>query len=220
VDLDLSLGGGYALLSRILRRCLTERTGERLEDAFTDMMGFIAVYLAEMYVETTFNGYGTEELLKKLDLEIADHHMLLARNEHHERPAAKVDGSLAKGLIHWNGRKTVASDTLAVAQSLIESLSEHKPYIFNRMMVIDIKIAVSLDGEIYQRMLFEKIKHMVEETNARIDGALAASIEIEAQGNPGLLRVPLYRSFSHDKNSLLRELYHMQANYRPCHDGL
>ena len=75
VDSDFSFGGRNALLSRIFRRCLTERTGERLEDAFTDMMGFIAVYLAEMYVETAFNGYGTEELLKKLDLEITDHHM-------------------------------------------------------------------------------------------------------------------------------------------------
>ena len=42
------------------------------------MMGFIAVYLAEMYVETAFNGYGAEELLKKLDLEVTDHHVLLA----------------------------------------------------------------------------------------------------------------------------------------------
>ena len=58
------------------------------------MVGFITVYLTEMYVETAFNGYGAEELLKKLDLEVTDHHVLLAGDEHHERPSAEIDGRL------------------------------------------------------------------------------------------------------------------------------
>ena len=64
-------------------------------------------------------------------------------------------------------------------------------------MVIDIEIAVCLDGEIYQRMLLEKLEHMVEEADAGIDCPLPRTVKIKAQGNLRFLRVPFYRRFSH-----------------------
>jgi hypothetical protein len=69
-------------------------------------------------------------------------------------------------------------------------------------MVIDIKIAIGLDREVYQRMLLEKFKHVIEEADASIDRTLACAVEIETQGNLRFLCVSLYRCFSHFRKLL------------------
>jgi hypothetical protein len=48
-------------------------------------------------------------------------------------------------------------------------MPEYKPNILDRMMVIDIKIAVRFHREVDERMLLEKIKHVIEETDACIN---------------------------------------------------
>ena len=67
------------------------------------------------------------------------------------------------------------------------------------MVIIDIKIARRLHRKVDERMLLQKVKHMVEETDARIDGPLAGTVKVQAQGNPGFLRISLYHGFSHVK---------------------
>src|SRR5262245_61618612 len=82
------------------------------------------------------------------------------------RPSRKVDDGARQRLVHRRVSRAVTRDPLFIAQSLGERLSNTDRRIFDRMVVVNLQIAFTLDFEIEQPMAREQVEHMVEKRDA------------------------------------------------------
>jgi hypothetical protein len=57
-------------------------------------------------------------------------------------------------------------------------------------MVVDLQVAVTVDGEVEQAVLGERFEHVVEEADSGVDGGLAVAVDDEGDLDVGLGRLP------------------------------
>ena len=73
-----------------------------------------------------------------------------------------------------------------VAQRLLQRLAEADADVFDRVVLIDVQIALGLHGQIDRRVLGQQRQHVVEEADAGGDLALARAVEIQLEADLGL----------------------------------
>ena len=84
--------------------------------------------------------------MDQLDVELTD---LLLRDGDvvdEERATREVDDGLHERLVERHGRLAEATDAGLVAERLAHGLAEHEPHVFHRVVVVDVQVALRLDG--------------------------------------------------------------------------
>ena len=127
------------------------------------------------------------------------------RPEDEERPAGDVEGDARQRLVHRQMDVGIAADALLVAERLHERLAERDAGVLDRVVVVDMQVALHLDREVDQRMAGEEVEHMVEEADAGRDLGLAGAVESERHGDIGLVGAAADARGAHGPLSLLVE---------------
>jgi hypothetical protein len=84
----------------------------------------------------------------------------------------------------------VACDTLFIAERLFEGLAKRNADIFNRVVLINLKVAFATDRDIEQSVAGQKRQHMIQKTNTAGDLCFTGSIERDAHRNIGFAGLP------------------------------
>src|SRR5256885_10507229 len=105
------------------------------------------------------------------------------------RPAAEVDGGGGEGFVHGHQKITGAENSTFCAQSFPKGFAESDSGVFDGVVLIDVEIAVSFDGEIESAVAGQEFEHVVEETDSGGDIGFAAAVEIEAEADIGFVGV-------------------------------
>ena len=126
-----------------------------------------------------------EELAHQFGVEGAD----LGRRELHlpdkERPARDVDGGTGQRLVHGEIEAGIAGDAAAVAERLRDRLAENDAGVLNRVVVVDVQVAVGADGDVDQRMARQLVQHVIEEADPGLHVVPAGAVEIDGNRNAG-----------------------------------
>ena len=96
----------------------------------------------------------------------------------------------------------VAGQPPLVAERLRERLAERDAGVFNRMMIVDMAIALGADGHIDERMASQLIEHVVEKADAGRNVGRARSVEVDGDLDARLLGFACDRALAHDDLSL------------------
>jgi hypothetical protein len=91
---------------------------------------------------------------------------------------------------------TVSSDSDLIPQAFADRLAQTDPNIFGCMMSIYLKISNGRNLQIDQSMLGEQDKHMIQESDSRLNFILAASIQTQMEGDIRLCRLARDRAGS------------------------
>ena len=150
------------------------------------MVRIAAAMHAQMQVHAGFVGQSLHEILHEHRLEIA--HPLLFYFDivgKINAPADIHDGG-AQCLVQWHRRLAEPPNPRAVPERLPECASKHDPDVFDHMMVIDMEVAAGLDCEVKEAMASEAREHVVEKRHASTNFAVAATVDLELDGDLGL----------------------------------
>ena len=74
-----------------------------------------------------------------------------------------------------------AGDAKLVAHGFGKCLAEHDAHVFDRVVRVDLKIALRFHGEVEQTVARERIEHVVEERDARVDIGLARAVDLKCE---------------------------------------
>lgn len=151
------------------------------------MVSIMPGQLADMQIKKAISSEGPEEFFHQLGIHFAEHRAFKCYVPAHIGSAGKVDHGIDKGFIHRHGRLPEALDTTFIAQCIGNGLSQDNADILNRVMGINLQIALGDNGQIKQTVSPESIEHMVEKPNAGIDGGLACPIQINGNDDIGLV---------------------------------
>ena len=87
-------------------------------------------------------------------------------------------------LFHRQREVAVAANARLVAQRLLHRLPEGNADVFDRVVLIDVQIALGLDVQIDRRVLGQQRQHVVEKADAGRNLAVARSRRDSAQREP------------------------------------
>ena len=121
------------------------------------MVSVLAVVAVEVKGEATVLGKGAQELGEELYVEGA---YLLGHGPQvagEVRAASEVYDGGRESLYKGSGGVGEADEVRAVSQSIVEGASEDEAGIFYGVVVIDVKVSLSLDGEIHARVVGEEV---------------------------------------------------------------
>ena len=133
----------------------------------------------DVQIHQGVGGEGLPEIFDEFAVELAD---LCGGNgdlKHEEVAAAQVEGRGDQRFFHRQREVAVAADAGFVAEGLLERLAQGNADVFDRVMLIDVQIALGLHVQIDGRMLGQKREHVIEKADAGGDVAVARAVEVE-----------------------------------------
>ena len=75
----------------------------------------------------------------------------------------------------------VAADARLVAQGLAQGLAEADADVLDRVVLVDVQVALGVDRQIDRRVLGQQRQHVVEEADAGGDLGLPDAVEVQFQ---------------------------------------
>ena len=142
-----------------------------------------AMMQKQMKVHQGVAADGRPEFLNQLSIELAD----LLRWEldpiHKRHATTQIDRRCDQRLFHRQRHVTVASDPLLIAQRLVQAATKANPDVFDRVVMINVKVADGLNLKIEKSVPSKQGQHVIEETDPGGDLILAAAIEIDRKLN-------------------------------------
>ena len=137
-------------------------------------------------------GERDEELLGERRVERPQHH----RRHRHVPMQLAAPRQIARReherLIHGKRDGSEPADAALVAERLGEHAPQHDAGVLDAVMAVHLQIALHLDAQIEQPVASERRQHVVEEPDARVDIRAARAVEIDRDGDVGLLRRALH----------------------------
>jgi hypothetical protein len=107
--------------------------------------------------------------------------------------ATEVDRHLSERFIKRNRGPAEPAYPLFCAEGLLQRLTKHDADIFHRVVIVDLSIAFGVDRQIEEPMLPEKLQHVIQKRDRRLDVASAHSIQSELNANLSFRRIPFNR---------------------------
>ena len=136
--------------------------------------------------EEAVAGQRAEEFLDQLGVHRAQHRPLEAHAPAQIGAARKIDHRIHQRFIHRHAGLAETGDPAFLADRIGQRLAEHDADILDRMVCIDMQIALGLHIEVEQPMPGECRQHMVEESYPGVDVGFTRTVEVEADENIGL----------------------------------
>ena len=128
------------------------------------------------------------KFLHEDDIEIAHKHRRGVRLINQMRATTDIDDDAGQRFVHRENKKTVTLDPDLVAERLFEGLPEHEPHILDRVVVVDLDVALGLHRQVEEPVLREEREHVVEEGHASGDFRPAATVDCQGQRDVRLRR--------------------------------
>ena len=107
-------------------------------------------------------------------------------------------------LVHRHMHVGIAGDALHVAERLLDRLAERDADVLGGVVVVDVQVALGLDGQVDAGMARQQVEHVVEEADAGRDRRRAGAVEIDRDLDVGFLGGALDRTFAHERVSSRR----------------
>src|ERR1700733_5077320 len=157
-----------------------QRAGDGLELGLDDVGGVAAVEEVDVQAEAGRGRQRLRDVLGKRGVVAADHRRHPGRLVvHHVGAAGQVDGGPDEGLVERDERVAEPGDAGLVAQRLAQRLAERDRGVLDRVVRVDLGVALGADGETETAVLAELVEHVVEERDAGLDLDRAGAVEVE-----------------------------------------
>jgi hypothetical protein len=117
--------------------------------------------------------------------------------------AREVYMDRSQAFVHGYKGRSVPADSLFSAESLLERTAQANPDILDSMVVIDLRISPSPQGQVKKSMGAKKGQHMIEKGNGTSNPVFPRSIQVQFNLNLRLLGFSLYFALPHHVLSLL-----------------
>jgi hypothetical protein len=134
----------------------------------------------------------TKKLLDQVDIKIAGFTDFECDSIREECPIGDVDHDSAQGLVHGNDRMTVSPDSFLCSERLAQRFPQANPYVFDRVMMIDLRIPFGTQLQVHKTMNSHEGEHVIHERDAGIDLGRTFPIEPEEELYIRLFRFSLY----------------------------
>ena len=100
-------------------------------------------------------------------------------------------------LVHRHVHVGIAGDAAHVAERLLHRLAERDADVLGGVVVVDMQVALGLDGQVDARMARQQIEHVVEEADAGRNRRCAGAVEIDRDLDVGFLGGALDAGLAH-----------------------
>ena len=98
-----------------------------------------------------------------------------------EVPAAQIERGGDQRLFHRQREVAVAADAGLVAQGLLQRLAEADAHVLDRVVLIDVQVALGLNVQVDRRVLGQQRQHVIEEADAGGDLRCARAVEVQLE---------------------------------------
>jgi len=130
---------------------------------------------------------GLRETLKKIfhqfDLEIANAFGSNLCLYDATRPAAKIYSGSGERFVHGHQEITGAHNAALAAEGSLQGFAQRDADIFDRVMLVHVKIAVGVHLQIKRAVPCDQLEHVVEEADSGSDASLSASVQVQLQAD-------------------------------------
>jgi len=170
--------------------CHLECAGQSLEDTFNLVM-LVLPFGLDVEIHLGSIAEALEEVQEHLRRHLANLLTLEIGLPHQPGAPAKVETDAAEAVVHRQ-RITVALNAALVAQGAQQTFAKCQGGIFDGVMLVDVQVTLATNGQVNHSVLANLLEHVVEETQACLDVALAVAVEVNLHEDVGLLRSALY----------------------------
>src|SRR5690606_29219248 len=84
-----------------------------------------------------------------------------------------------------------------VADGRREGLPQRDADVFDRVVIVDVGVAVAMDVEVDETMTRDLVEPVIEEGHAGIDALAAGAVDVDGHANAGFLGVAGYSGSTH-----------------------
>src|SRR5439155_11250468 len=158
----------------------TQRSGESFEQGFDLMMRGAPIKAAQMNVGAGGLCKSLEKIFEQLDGKVADAIGFDLCVDNAMRAAADVDCGGGESFVHRHQEISGAKNSFFRAERFLHSFAEGDADVFDRVVLIDVEIALGADGEIECTVTSDEIEHVMEKTDACGDFGFTAAVDCEA----------------------------------------
>ena len=147
------------------------------------MVGILATQVVDVQGHAGMIDQAMEEFGNQIHIETADHGTRVIDVVFEAGPAGEVDDDARQRFIERHITVAIAGEPLLVAPGLGQRLAKGDADILDRMMGVDMQIALDIDIKVDQAVTGNLIQHVIEERYASGKLALAGAIEVETHGD-------------------------------------
>lgn len=104
---------------------------------------------------------------------------------------AEIDRRSGESFVHWHQKIAGAEDAAFVADGFRDGLAQRDAGVFDRVMLIDVEVALRFDCKIERAVTGDKIEHVIEKSDSGRYARFAASVDIQAQCDFCLVRLAM-----------------------------
>jgi hypothetical protein len=151
------------------------------------VVGVPPVEQVDVQGEACGPGQRLEELLGQDRLVLADRLRRDGRLVDQQGPARDVDRDPGQGLLHGHQGGSVAPDAPLLPESLGQGLTDRYAGVLDRVVGVDLEVALGRHLEPESAVPAELIQHVIEERDAG-GGRYLAAVQIEIDGDLRLVR--------------------------------
>ena len=112
----------------------------------------------------------------------------LARESHikvQEGAVRQVERRTHQRVVHGQKAAAIAVDALFVADGLLDRLTQRDAGILDRVVVVDVQVAIGTRGDVDHRVAGQLLHHVVEKAHAGLDVVLAGAVQIDGYADLG-----------------------------------
>ena len=145
-----------------------ERAGQRLEGGLGEVM-VVPAGAREVERDARRPRERFERVLDELERQAAGPFAAERQVDHGIRAAADVDDRVGERLVHRDRALPEPGDPGSIAERLGERRAEDEGDVLDRVVLVDLEVAVGADGEVEQAVVGERAEQVVVEPDARVD---------------------------------------------------
>ena len=149
-----------------------------------------AVPIFNVEVESALLHERFHKLFDQLGLKLSDAHRPELHLVYKIGPAGQINHNAGERLIQRHVSMAEPRNPAPVTECFLERLTENPTHIFNRMVPIDLEIALCVDLHVEMAMSRQLGQHVIEERNTGADPVLARAVQIEADTNVRFVGLP------------------------------
>src|SRR6266852_7580571 len=120
-----------------------------------------------------------KKILNKFGLKIADAPGGESGFHNAKRATAKIDVRGGQRFVHGHQKVSGTQNAAAIAERGVHGFSQRDAGVLDGVVLIHVEVALDAQAQVQATTTRDQIEHVVEETNARGNVGLTASVEIQ-----------------------------------------
>lgn|SRR5690554_720341 len=196
-------GWDYAFVARIRFGGHAYGTTKGLEHRFALVVRVFALQVVDVQGRLGVIHKALEEFAGQVDVKVAD----TGAGEGHvvvqPRTTGEINHDPGEGFVERNVGMPIAAQAGLIAQCGGKGLAKRDADVFDRVVVVNMGIAVTVDVKVDQAVAGNLVEHVIQKWHAGVDALAAGAVEIDGYTYAGFVRVAGNVSGTHSKNSVI-----------------